>query len=201
MRFLRLRPIRIDLGDVLVQIVAVFLGVICAFGVNAWQTHDAEQTLQRATLAGVIAEIRSNQASLRTVIADHATARNALYGLLVKARTTRFVSLTDLLLTLKNRGAFSVNMPLDIAWQLAQSSQGLSLLSYDDRYTLAALYKTQGMFYEAEQRYGDTLLSIRQSPTDNYFIDTIDRTNQVNVVVKVETELDREYSEALKKLR
>ncbi|HTA39832.1 MAG TPA: hypothetical protein VK760_12185 [Candidatus Acidoferrales bacterium] len=201
MRFLRMRPLRIDLGDVLVQIIAVFLGVICAFGVNSWQTRNSEQALLRATLRGIVVEIQSNHDSLQTVKARHATSLRALMGLLVKARTTKYISITDLLLTLKNRGEFGINAPLDIAWQIAQSNQGLSLLSYDDRYTLAALYRTQGVFYDAERRYGDTLLSIRQSPTDNYLIETIDLANQANVVVVAETQLDALYTDALKKIR
>ncbi len=99
------------------------------------------------------------------------------------------------------RSAFGINAPLDIAWQIAQSDQGLSLLSYDTRYTLAEVYQVQATFYEAEQRYGNSLLTIRQSPTDNYFVETLDLANQANVVVSAETQLDLLYTEALRKVR
>jgi hypothetical protein len=201
MRFLRIRPLRIDLGDVLVQIVAVFLGVICALGVNAWQAHNAEQALQRATMSGIVTEIQANHESLQTVKARHAAAFYALFGLIKRARATHFISLADLLVTLRDRSKFGINVPLDVAWQIAQSSQGLSLLSYDDRYALAALYQEQGLFYDVERHYADTMLSIRQSPTDNYFIETLDLANQVNVVVAAETELDKQYTDTLKKIR
>jgi hypothetical protein len=201
MRFLRIRPLRIDLGDVLVQIVAVFLGVICAFGVNSWQTHNSEQALLRATLGGIVIEIESNHDGLQTVKARHANTLNALVGLLKKAHRTKFVSVIELLETLRTRGAFGINAPLDVAWQVAQTNQGLSLLSYDDRYTLGALYRTQDVFYDAERRFIDTVLTIRQSPNDNYFIEAVDLANQAKVVVVAETELDQQYVDALKKLR
>ena len=85
MRFLRIRPLRLDLGDVLVQIVAVFLGVICAFGVNSWQTRNSERQLLSATLRGIVVEIQSNRDTLRAAKPAHATALHALMGLLKKA--------------------------------------------------------------------------------------------------------------------
>ena len=92
-----------------------------------------------------------------------------------KSRGNKFVSLVDLFKMLHARSAFGINAPLDIAWQIA--------------------------FYEAEQRYGNSLLTIRQSPTDNYFVETLDLANQANVVVSAETQLDLLYTEALRKVR
>ncbi len=201
MRFLRIRPIRLDLGDVLVQIVAVALGVICAFAVNSWETRHNREVLQRATQSGIVSEIDSNRANLRDVMVHHTITLHALESLLQKARATKFVSSIDLFTTMHARGAFGLDVPLDIAWQIAQSDRGLSLLSYDTRYTLAEVYQVQASFYDAERRYGDSLLSIRQSPTDNYFIETLDLANQANVVVIAETQLDDLYTEALRKVR
>ena len=201
MRFLRIRPFRLDLGDVLVQIVAVALGVICGFAVNSWETRHNQEVLQRATLGSIVSEIESNRANLREVSAHHAMTLHALESLLQKGRGNKFISLIDLFKMLHARSAFGINAPLDIAWQIAQSDQGLSLLSYDTRYTLAEVYQVQATFYEAEQRYGNSLLTIRQSPTDNYFVETLDLANQANVVVSAETQLDLLYTEALRKVR
>jgi hypothetical protein len=201
MRFLRIRPLRLDLGDVLVQIVAVFLGVVCAFAVNAWQAQNAEQTLFHATLRGIVVEAESNQSSLRTVQGQHAETAAALKRLIVVSRKDRFISSNDLLKTIQNHPSFGTNEPLDIAWQLAQDDQGLSLLSYDDRYALAQLYQVQSAFYLSEKRFGDSLLSLPQSPTDNYFIETLDLADQAAVVDLAGAQLDRLYSEALPKIR
>jgi hypothetical protein len=201
MRFLRIRPIRLDLGDVLVQIVAVFLGVICAFAVNSWQTHNAERALLHATLRGIVIEIESNRDSLRVVKVRHAIALRALVGIVHNARESNFVSSSELLKTLQARANFGTNVPLEIAWQIAQSDQGLALLSYDDRYTLAEVYQVQAAFAESERRYGGSLLSIPQSPTNNYYVEAVDLADQANVVVLGEKQLEELYTDALRKLR
>jgi hypothetical protein len=197
---MRIRPLRLDLGDVLVQIVAVFLGVVCAFGVNAWQTHNSERALFQQTIGGIIVEIQSNRESLRAVKGRHAVALHALGALLHKARGTAFISREDLVKTLQTHTAsFGANVPLDIAWQIAQTDQGLLLLSYDDRYTLAEVYQVQAAFTESLKRLGNSLLSIPESPTNNYYIETLDLADQANVVVLGEAQLEALYTEALRK--
>jgi len=197
---MRIRPLRLDFGDALVQIVAVFLGVVCAFAVNAWQAQNSQRALFKATMASIVSEIESNQQSLRVVREQHAESAQALRRLVVAGRKGRFVSGDDLLRTLQ-RDRFGTNVPLDIAWQLAQSDQGLSLLSFDNRYTLAEVYQVQAAFYASEKQLGDSMLSIPQSPTNNYFIETLDLADQANVVVLGETQLDGLYTKALQKVR
>jgi|GEM_PF-3222530 len=197
---MRIRPLRLDFGDALVQIVAVFLGVVCAFAVNAWQAQNSQRALFKATMASIVSEIESNQQSLRVVREQHAESAQALRRLVVAGRKGRFVSGDDLLRTLQ-RDRFGTNVPLDIAWQLAQSDQGLSLLSFDNRYTLAEVYQVQAAFYASEKQLGDSMLSIPQSPTNNYFIETLDLADQANVVVLGETQLDGLYTKALQNVR
>ncbi len=197
---MRIRPLRLDFGDVLVQIVAVFLGVVCAFAVNAWQAQNSERALFRATMVSIVSEIESNQQSLRVVREQHAESAQALSRLIIAARRSRFVSGDDLLKTLQ-RDRFGTNVPLDIAWQLAQGDRGLNLLSFENRYTLAEVYQVQAAFYASEKRLGDSMLSIPQSPTNNYFIEALDLADQANVVVLAENQLDGLYTKALRKVR
>jgi hypothetical protein len=148
-----------------------------------------------------VSEIESNQQSLRVVRGQHAKSARALTSLIVASRKDRFVSEGDLLRTLRANNSFGTNVPLDIAWQLAQSDQGLSLLSFDNRYTLAEVYQVQAIFYASEKQLGDSMLSIPQSPTNNYFIEALDLADQANVVVLAETQLDGLYTKALRKVR
>jgi hypothetical protein len=197
---MRIRPLRLDFGDVLVQVVAVFLGVVCAFAVNAWQAQNTERALFKATMASIVSEIESNRESLRVVRSQHAKAARALRGLIIATRKDRFVSDVDLLRTLRADNRFGTNVPLDIAWQLAQSDRGLSLLSFGNRYTLAEVYQVQSAFYASEKQLGNSMLSIPQSPTNNYFIEALDLADQANIVVLAETQLDGLYTDALRKL-
>jgi hypothetical protein len=198
---MRIRPLRLDFGDALVQVVAVFLGVVCAFAVNAWQAQNTERALFTTTMASIVSEIESNQQSLRVVRGRHAKSARALRSLIIASRKDRFVSDEDLLRTLRANNGFGTNVPLDIAWQLAQSDQGLSLLSFENRYTLAEVYQVQAIFYSSEKQLGDSMLAIPQSPTNNYFIEALDLADQANVVVLAEAQLDGLYTKALRKIR
>jgi hypothetical protein len=198
---MRIRPLRLDFGDALIQVVAVFLGVVCAFAANAWQAQNAERALFHTTMASIISELDSNQQSLRVVRGQHARSARALRSLIIASRKERFVSEEDLLQTLRANNSFGTNVPLDIAWQLAQTDQGLSLLSFDDRYTLAEVYQVQAIFYASEKQLGTSMLSIPQSPTNNYFIEALDLADQANVVVLAESQLDGLYTKALRKVR
>jgi hypothetical protein len=130
---MRIRPLRLDFGDAVIQVVAVFLGVVCAFAVNAWQAQNTERALLKTTMASIISEIESKQQSLRVVRGQHAKSARALRSLTIASRKDRFVSVEDLLRTLRANNSFGTNVPLGIAWQLAQTNQGLSLLSFENR--------------------------------------------------------------------
>jgi hypothetical protein len=45
------------------------------------------------------------------------------------------------------------------------------------------------------------MLAIPQSPTNNYFIETLDLADQANVGVLAESQLNGLYTEALRKVR
>lgn len=67
-KFLRLEPVALDLGDVLVQVIAVALGVILGFAETAWNGHLHQQSLLRQTVATIVDELRSNQSGMRVVM-------------------------------------------------------------------------------------------------------------------------------------
>ena len=68
MKFLRPEPVALDLGDVLVQVIAVALGMILGFAATAWNGHLHQQALLRQTVATIVDELRSNQSGMRVVM-------------------------------------------------------------------------------------------------------------------------------------
>ena len=92
-------------------------------------------------------------------------------------------------------------MPLSIAWQIAQNDQGLTLLPYQDRYDLAWVYQLQSAYYQTEQQYRTSLLTLAESPNGNYYFQAGDLTNQIQSVVEVERQLDVLYTHEIKHLR
>ena len=198
-RFFRLRSIEVDLGHVLVQIVAVALGVILGLAATNWSEGVHQRALQRATVANIVQELAENQTGLRAVMAPHAKALAILGALTKRASRTGFVSLSDGRAALKKMGPFPENVPLAIAWQIAQSDQGLTLFPYQDRYDLAWIYQLQTIYYQDEERYNNALFSLTMPADGNYFLNTINFANELQAIVSMERKLDGEYTQAIAK--
>jgi hypothetical protein len=194
-RFLEIKPVSLDLGDVLVQIIAVALGVVLGLGVTSWTTHLHERALFHDTVGTIVGELKSNRDGVRALMKEHAVYLSALQTSLAHSNQT--VSLKAAGAMLKKHSA-RMNLPLAIAWQIAQSDQGLTLLSFEDRYNLAGVYQLQEVFYEDEQRLGNTLYSFHDVPGGNYYLEMVTIANQMSAIVAAEQQLDAKYTEALK---
>ncbi len=94
-----------------------------------------------------------------------------------------------------------VNVPLAIAWQIAQTDQGLTLLPYQDRYSLAWVYQVQTIYYQKEERFDNSMETLSESPSGNYFFQIADLANQMAAVVSTERQLDDLYTKALQRAK
>ena len=196
-RFFSLRPVHIDLGDVVVQVVAVALGVILGLGAAAWTDRLHEQSLLHETAGNITAEVRSNQQGLHVVMAAHAKLATDLNALVEKSAPRAVISRSQIVAVFGRRH-FPQNIPLGIAWQIAQNDRGLALLPYDERYKLAWIYQLQTFFVASEQRFVDTLLSPQEPAADNYYFAASSLAGQLGSIVATERQLDGLYTEALK---
>ncbi|MGB8265695.1 MAG: hypothetical protein WCE44_05200 [Candidatus Velthaea sp.] len=199
--FFALRPLHVDLGDVVVQVVAVALGVVLGFGVTAWNEQAHQRALLRETVGNIVAELKSNQTGMHGVTGEHAKAELVFDRLLAHAKATHSVAFADAAKALRESGAVRMNIPLAIAWQIAQSDQGLTLFPYEDRYDLAWVYQLQAYYLESEQRYQNTLLSLSESPSGNYYFQVLNLSNQLHTVVSAERQLDALYTQAAARAR
>jgi hypothetical protein len=197
--FFRLRPLDLDIGDVLVQIVAVALGVILGFAVTSWNEREQDRRLLHETVGNIVAEISANQTGMHDVLGPHAHSLKQLAALVKRAGKTRSISFDEAHSMVD--GTFPRNVPLSIAWQIAQSDRGLTLLPYDDRYSLAWVYELQSIYYDAESRYSDSLLTLSEPPNGNYYFQIVDLTNQLSAVVATEQQLNQLYTQTLAKAK
>lgn len=200
-RFLRLRPVDLDLGNVLVQIVAVALGVILGLAATNWSEGVHQRALQRATVANIVQELAENQTGLRAVMAAHAKELAVLRALTKQGSRSGYVSLSDARTALKKMGPFPENVPLAIAWQIAQTDQGLTLFPYQDRYDLAWIYQLQTIYYQDEERYNNAIFSLTRPADGNYFLNTVNFANELQAIVSMERKLDGEYTQAIAKAK
>ena len=130
---------------------------------------------------------------MRATRAACATLRTLVAG----AGRSRSISLTQGIRALRDVGQFRLNIPLAIAWQIAQGDQGLTLLPYDDRYDLAWVYQLQDFYYQAELRFNNTMLSVSEPPNGNYYFQAVNLLNQEQSVVSTEGSLMTLYSKTI----
>jgi hypothetical protein len=98
-------------------------------------------------------------------------------------------------------GPFPENVPLAIAWQIAQTDQGLTLFPYQDRYDLAWIYQLQTIYYQDEERYNNAIFSLTRPADGNYFLNTVNFANELQAIVSMERKLDGEYTQAIAKAK
>jgi hypothetical protein len=195
--FFRLRPFDLDLGDVIAQIVAVALGVMLGFAATAWSERNHQRALLRETVANIVDELSSNKDGMSHVTAEHAKAAAALLTLAKGSAKSGHISLADARNAVREVGKMRVNVPLAIAWQIAQNDQGLTLLPYQDRYSLAWVYEVQTIYYQKQERFENSMLTLSESPSGNYFFQIADLANQMASVVNTEQQLDDLYAKAI----
>ena len=192
--FLRLRPFRLDPGNLLAQIIAVALGVMIGFGVPAWNERAHQQTLSRETLNNIVNELKANQAGMRVVMKEHAKSAAMLTSALAAPRKSMKLTQRRAERLLRAGAKFRENIPLSIAWQIAQNDPGLTRLAYQDRYNLAWIYQLQSTYYQAEERYRNALLTVVEPPSGNYYLQMLDLAIEAQAVVAAERQLDRLYT-------
>jgi hypothetical protein len=186
---------------VLVQVFAVALGVVIGFGVSSWNERERQKSLLRATVGNIVAELSSNQTGMQQVRKEHARSAAALAALAIGARASRTITIQQGTKALAAGGQYRENIPLAIAWQIAQSDQGLTLLPYEDRYELAWVYQLQAVYYQAEERYQNSLFTVSAAPDGNYYFQAVDFANQAQEVIATESRLDDLYTTEIKHLR
>ena len=110
---------------------------------------------------------------------------------------SRSISIADASAALQKVGSFPENIPLAIAWQIAQNDQGLTLLPYEERYGLAWTYQQQGIYYQDEERYLNSTLTLTKPPDGNAFFLVYNLVLQLRAVVAMEQQLDKQYTNML----
>jgi hypothetical protein len=199
--FFRLRPFDLDLGDVIVQIVAVALGVMLGFAATAWSERNHQRALLHETVGNIVDELSSNKDGMSHVTAEHARTLTVLLTLAKGSAQSAHISLAEARKAVREVGKMPVNVPLEIAWQIAQTDQGLTLLPYQDRYSLAWVYEVQNIYYQKEERFENSVLTLSESPSGNYFFQIADLANQMASVVNTERQLDDLYTKALQRAK
>jgi hypothetical protein len=74
-------------------------------------------------------------------------------------------------------------------------------MPFDDRYSLAWVYQVQSVYYQEQEQYESSLLSLTESPDGNYYFEVVNLANEFGSVVGVERQLNGLYTETIKRAK
>ncbi len=194
--------------DFLLHILAITIGLFIAVSLESSVGWLHRRHLVHAAEVNLLSEIQANADALKEVAADVHDEQEAL---------SRDVStLNEIIKTHKTppNASMQINFHLkaldNLSWKTAQSTNALSLMSYDRAKEYAAIYSLQEAFDTAEKQAGrDAILSLAPflnldkdaviSPTD---ADAIKRQieilqGQLLLLDSTISALDREYKKFL----
>lgn len=143
----RLRWLRrgaIDLGDVVVQIIAVVIGILLALLINNWVTERQQQNAVDVAMRAIHAELAANRAALR----NNADRLNRMAARLQGAPENRNLAPRPCYQWPQWEGTGAVNL-VDAAYQTAIATQALSYMPFEQAQRIAQAYGYQHFYQQA----------------------------------------------------
>jgi hypothetical protein len=143
----RLRWLRrgaIDLGDVVVQIFAVVIGILLALLINNWVTERQQQDAVDVAVRAIHAELTTNRAGLR----KNAERLNRMATNLEGATENRNLPPRPCYQWPQWQGTGAVNL-VDAAYQTAIATQALSHMPFEQAQRIAQAYGYQHFYEQA----------------------------------------------------
>lgn len=137
-RFRWLRRGAIDLGDVVVQILAVVVGILLALFINNWVT----QRQQQRTVAEAMRALRAELAANRAALLNNAEWLHKLAAHLESAKENRNRARGPCYALPQWGGTGIVNL-VDAAYQTAIATQALSHMPFEQAQRVAQAYGYQ----------------------------------------------------------
>lgn len=189
--------IKIELGDVLVEIMSVTLAILLALAIGRWQENAQKQQSLHESVTSVIAEMSANARRLASIHPRHVRLL-AEFAKLDAASAGGRITLAQLSNAVA-RGApkgLGLALPQSTAWQIAQSSPGIGLLPYDERAQLTGLYNLQQYYFDAEEKFSDSLLVTSVPPEGNFLLVFENAEARLGDIVALESELARSYAKS-----
>jgi hypothetical protein len=193
--------IRIEPGDVIVEMLSIVVAILLALAVNNWQEHLRQQRDLRTNVVNIVRELEFNQRALSTIIPQH-NRESAAFHKETSADLGRHeqVSLDEFFHTFKRiapRGLGVVQLQQD-AWQIAQGDPSFSAMPADQRLALARVYSQQAFL---NQIYGRLIDHMPAAQATSYFPALLAMDLDFFDVTDAEHELLHAYADAISQLR
>lgn len=194
---------KIEPGEVVLEIFSIVVAILLALAVNSWQQRLHDERTLRASLANIANEMQINQRFVDHYRPHHLAVYRAFGALLSRRSQDRVVSFGEFIGLVERsspRGIGGVSLQ-DIAWRIAQTDQGLSLMFYRERTQVAEIYEIQSARRGALERYVQILSAPTLQPKDNFYFVALATYLALGDLVSAEDELGSQYTRELAALR
>jgi hypothetical protein len=193
--------IRIEPGDVIVEMLSIVIAILLALAVNNWQEHLKQQRDLRTNITNIVRELEFNQRALSALLPQHDREAIAFHKV-ATADLGRHeqLSLDDFFHEFEQiapRGLGVIQLQ-QVAWQIAQSDPSFSAMPADQRLALARVYSQQAFL---NQIYARLIDHVPSTSASTYFPALLAISLDFADVKTAEHALLRSYAQAISQLR
>jgi hypothetical protein len=187
--------VKIEPGEVIVQIVSVVVAILLALWVNDWRDHIHEGQLLQQSRENIRVELQHNRVLLEAERPHHSAVFRAFERMTDAAKQSHTISFEQFEKTIQDSSPRGFGpVPYEsIAWTIAQSGNALSLMDYKERAGLTVIYQTQAAALSAEQRYIDTVAAPSNALATNFYMIAVNVEGALGDVVANEESLATLY--------
>jgi hypothetical protein len=193
--------IRIEPGDVIVEMLSIVVAILLALAVNNWQEHLKQQHDLRTNVVNIVRELEYNQRALAALIPQHNREATEFHN---ETRADfgqhEHVSLDEFFHVFKRiapHGMGVIQLQQD-AWQIAQGDPSFSAMPAAQRLALARVYSQQAFL---NQIYSRLIEHMPAAQASSYFPALLALDLDFSDVNVAEHELLQAYAEAISQLR
>lgn len=193
--------VRIELGDVIVEMLSIVVAILLALAVNNWQEHLKQQRDLRTNVINIVRELEFNQRELSAIIPQHGLEAAGFHkessADLGRHEQLSLDEFYHVFRRIAPRGLGVVELQ-QVAWQIAQGDPSFSAMPADQRLTLARVYSQQAFL---NQIYARLIEHVPSTSASSYFPALLALDLDFSDVTIAERELLRAYTEVISQLR
>jgi hypothetical protein len=196
----RLR-IRVEPGDVIVEMLSIVVAILLALAVNNWQEHVRQERALHESVASIVREMAYNQRVLAAAARQHEREANAIKALVTAdfGRNERisFDAFYKLFAHIAPNGLGGLELQ-SVAWQVAQGDPSFGAMPAGQRLRLAQIYERQAFLARV---YADLVAHVTSVDETNGFPQLVDMDLEFGDVRAAERTLLASYAVAIPQLR
>ncbi len=196
------KNLRIDLGDVIIEIVSIVLAILLAFVISNWHDRTTRGAALHSALVNIREEMLRNQQDLHAVMPIHERYLEVFTKVATETGKSERAGFDQVQGAVERASSSGFHYaPLQaIAWEITQKSTAVSDMPYEQRAGLTAIYQAQDFVEQRQQKFIDDLFAPNGPFDGNYFYSVVLAQGNLGDVVAGEKDLSGAYAAELRRL-